>query len=125
MKPILVGLLLTIVIMVDSCTPQQAPGSKSNVYKKDSVLIFSPSMNAVYFFPFKDEKGRYGLKDFIKHEYDSGFVVSWRPEWKDDIQSNYSMEIQGDNTFTEVAYATVEYAPQKPILKDSVYAFVF
>jgi hypothetical protein len=125
MKTLISSVFLILTILM-GCKSRQSAEISNGVYKKEGVAIFAPTLNATYFFPFKNDQGNFELKDFMNHEYDTGFIITWyQAKWRDDILDSYSMTLQGDNTFKEVAYVTVEYSPLKIYPRDSTYSFVF
>lgn len=122
MKTSLISSIVFVSIILIGCKAQEQRVS-GEVYTKEGVIIFSPTLNATYFFPFKNHQLNLDLSEFINQEYDTGFTVTWyQAKWRDEVLDNYSMPIS-DNTFKTAAYVAVEYAFLKSFAGDSLYSF--
>jgi hypothetical protein len=117
MKTLLTSSIFFTLIVLIGCKTQE-------VYKKEGVAIFAPTLNATYFFPFKNHQANFELNNFMENEYDTGFILSWYQEkWKYEILDSHSMPLENDNTFKNVAHVSLEYLPLKALPTDSIYSF--
>jgi len=119
-------LFLILIIVLTGCTNRSNTKTSSpDVFKKEGAIIFSPSLNVSYFFPFKYEQPSTNreLKNFLNYEYDIGFTIIWgQAKWRNNILDNYTISIP-DNTFKAVAFASVEYSSLETFATDSVNYF--